>query len=46
MVHFSLRDLDGVEVPMIHLEDLRLNKIASGRAKDIADLQNLPEKSP
>lgn len=39
-------DLDGVEVPMIHLEDLRLNKIASGRAKDIADLQNLPEKSP
>lgn len=36
-------DLDGVEVPMIHLDDLRRNKIASGRAKDIADLQNLPE---
>ena len=34
---------DTVPVNMLGLEDLKLNKKASGRAKDIADLENLPE---
>jgi hypothetical protein len=33
---------DGVRVPIISLEDLRANKKASARAKDIADLEVLP----
>jgi predicted nucleotidyltransferase len=35
---------DGVSVPLISFEDLRANKKASGRAKDLADLENLPAK--
>lgn len=35
--------LDGVPVKMISLSDLRANKRASGRHKDLADLENLPE---
>jgi hypothetical protein len=33
---------DGVMVPLISFEDLKRNKRASGRAKDLADLENLP----
>lgn len=33
--------LDGIKVPMISLEDLRANKKASGRTKDLADLEAL-----
>jgi hypothetical protein len=33
---------DGVRVPLIALEDLATNKLASGRPKDIADLEHLP----
>jgi predicted nucleotidyltransferase len=33
---------DGIKVPLISFEDLRANKTASGRAKDLADLENLP----
>ena len=33
--------LDGIEVDLIDLEHLKKNKQASGRAKDIADLENL-----
>ncbi len=36
-------DFDGITVPVISLKDLRTNKLASGRAKDLADLENLPE---
>ena len=36
-------DYDGVLVQMISLADLRINKAASGRAKDRSDLENLPE---
>lgn len=41
-------DWDGIKVPLISLEDLKTNKQASGRAKDMADLENLPstEKKP
>lgn len=35
-------DLDGVPVPVIGLEDLKANKRAAGRYKDLADLENLP----
>lgn len=34
--------LDGIQVPIISLADLKRNKLASGRPKDIDDLQQLP----
>jgi len=34
--------LDGVEVNLINLEHLKINKKASGRYKDLNDLENLP----
>lgn len=34
--------LDGIPVKIISLEDLKTNKRASGRHKDLADLENLP----
>lgn len=34
--------MDGVEVSLIDLEHLKKNKKASGRTKDISDLENLP----
>lgn len=35
--------VDGLELNLIGLADLRRNKRASGRNKDLADLDNLPE---
>lgn len=35
-------EIDGISIPVISLSDLRENKLASGRAKDLADLENLP----
>lgn len=35
--------VDGVEVNMIGLQHLKKNKQASGRLKDLNDLQNLPD---
>jgi predicted nucleotidyltransferase len=35
-------DFDGIPVDVIGLADLRRNKIASGRPKDLDDLQQLP----
>jgi len=35
-------DWDGVNVPLVSFEDLKANKKASARAKDMADLENLP----
>jgi predicted nucleotidyltransferase len=37
-------EVDGVKVPLISLADLKVNKRASGRLKDLADLENLPSK--
>ncbi len=37
-------NLDGIKVPLLSLEDLRANKLASGRPQDLLDLQNLPVK--
>jgi hypothetical protein len=34
--------VDGVEVPIISLADLKANKKAAGRLKDLSDLENLP----
>jgi len=34
--------MDGIEVPVIDLASLRKNKTASGRHKDLSDLENLP----
>ena len=34
-------DLDGIAVPLIHLDDLKRNKQASGRLKDRLDLEEL-----
>jgi hypothetical protein len=40
--------VSGVDLPIINLEDFRANKLASGRLKDLADLQSLddPGKPP
>lgn len=38
----ELSDWDGVEVPVLSLRRLRENKRASGRLKDLADLDELP----
>ena len=35
--------LEGVSVKIISLADLRVNKLASARHKDLADLEKLPE---
>ena len=35
--------LDGLPVKVISLADLRANKLASGRNKDLADLERLPK---
>ena len=35
-------ELDGVEISIISLPDLKTNKKAAGRLKDLADLENLP----
>jgi len=37
-------NLDGIAVPIINLKHLKRNKRASGRLKDLNDLQNLPEE--
>ena len=37
-------EMDGVNVNYIGLEDLLANKAASGRAKDLIDLDNLPKQ--
>jgi hypothetical protein len=35
-------EIDGVKVSLISLTDLKRNKLASGRHKDLNDLENLP----
>jgi hypothetical protein len=38
----SVFDIDGVPVPVISLDDLRITKRATGGHRDLADLDNLP----
>lgn len=40
----TYENLDGIVVPMIALEDLIINKRASGRAKDIADVEEFEKR--
>ncbi|NBC10250.1 MAG: hypothetical protein GVY24_00760 [Planctomycetes bacterium] len=35
--------VQGVEVPIIGLRDLRTNKLAAGRSSDLGDVDNLPD---
>lgn len=35
-------ELDGVQINLISLDDLKRNKLSSGRHKDLNDLENLP----
>ena len=36
-------NINGNDIPFIGLQDLRINKAASGRDKDLLDLEELPE---
>ncbi len=38
----ELVEIDGVQVNLISLKHLKINKKASGRLKDLSDLENLP----
>ena len=40
--HADAFDIEGLVVPVISLEDLKTNKRAAGRNKDLADLDYLP----
>lgn len=40
--HREITVIDGIEVSLISLEHLKINKKASGRLKDLSDLENLP----
>lgn len=39
----TIGDFDGIRVPLISLRDLKRNKRASGRHKDLEDLEHLPD---
>lgn len=39
-----LVEIGGVEVPFISVEDLRRNKKATGRLRDLADVEDLPPR--
>lgn len=41
----EIATIDGVVLPVISLADLRSNKLASGRDKDLIDLKYLPKPS-
>lgn len=38
----TLVSVDDVDVPFIGPGDLRINKLATGRAQDLADVEHLP----
>jgi hypothetical protein len=35
-------EIDGVDIPIVALDDLKRNKSACGREKDLDDVRNLP----
>ena len=41
----ELVNVEDIVIPLISLRDLRKNKLASGRNKDLADLDNLPNSA-
>ena len=42
LLRAQIQDVDGLMIPVIALDDLKANKLASGRPKDLDDLENLP----
>ncbi|MEY3656816.1 MAG: hypothetical protein RL114_1174, partial [Actinomycetota bacterium] len=42
LLRAQMQEIDGLTIPVIALDDLKINKLASGRAKDLDDLENLP----
>jgi hypothetical protein len=40
-----IAEVEGVSVPLINLEDLKANKLAAGRLKDLGDLKELQDPS-
>ena len=44
ILDLGLPDLDGIEVNLIDLKNLKKNKLSSGRPKDLVDLQKLQQK--
>jgi predicted nucleotidyltransferase len=38
----TIAEIDGISIDVINLKDLKKNKRASGRHKDLDDLENLP----
>ena len=44
--HRKVVEIDGIPTNFISLEDLKKNKYAAGRHKDLEDIENLPLTSP
>jgi hypothetical protein len=42
MENNKIKSIDGIEINLISLKHLKVNKKASGRFKDLNDLENLP----
>ena len=42
LLRAQMQEVDGIMIPVIARDDLKTNKLASGRAKDLDDLENLP----
>jgi predicted nucleotidyltransferase len=42
LLRAQMQEIDGIVIPVIALDDLKINKLASGRPKDLDDLENLP----
>jgi len=40
----QMMNLDGIDVPVISYEDLKLNKSSTGRLQDAADIQRLEKR--
>jgi hypothetical protein len=40
-----MMEIDGVRVPVISFEDLKKNKTAAGRDKDLTDIRKLQKRS-
>jgi hypothetical protein len=41
-----MMEIEGLQVPVISLDDLRANKLATGRARDAADVEALDKRRP
>jgi hypothetical protein len=39
-----MMEIDGIEAPVIDYEDLKINKLSSGRQKDVADVEQMEKR--